>query len=86
MVVATISEEIAAFPNVVRIIILPTLRHLAPRLRQLVGQPVDLRQGREEIIQRLRGLDERAYPIGVIERRDPDDDPLIIDPGFLKAG
>ena len=44
------------------------------------------REQHEEIIQRLRGLDERAYPIGVIERRDPDDDPLIIDPGFLKAG
>ena len=40
----------------------------------------------EEVIQRLSGLDERAYPIGVIERRDPDNEPLIIDPGFLKAG
>ena len=38
----------------------------------------------EEIIQRFSGLDERAYKIGVIERRDPDSVPLIIDPGFLK--
>jgi phosphoribosylformylglycinamidine cyclo-ligase len=38
----------------------------------------------EEIIGRLSGLDERAYEIGVIERRDPDSGPLIMDPGFLK--
>ena len=38
----------------------------------------------EEIIQRFSGLDERAYKIGVIERRDPDSVPLIMDPGFLK--
>jgi hypothetical protein len=34
-------------------------------------------------VQRLEGLGERAYRIGVIERK-PDDEPAILfDPGFL---
>ncbi|MED5263231.1 MAG: phosphoribosylformylglycinamidine cyclo-ligase [Myxococcota bacterium] len=37
----------------------------------------------EDIAQRLGGLGERAYVIGEIERKDADDHPLAIDPGFL---
>jgi phosphoribosylformylglycinamidine cyclo-ligase len=37
----------------------------------------------EDVVQRLEGLGERAYRIGVIERK-PDDEPAILfDPGFL---
>jgi len=35
----------------------------------------------EEIIQRLQGLGERAYRIGLIERKEEDDPPLLFDPG-----
>ena len=41
----------------------------------------------DELIQRLEGLGERAYPIGEVERANPEDEPaLIFDPGFLKQG
>ena len=40
----------------------------------------------DETIQRLHGLGERAYPIGQIERSEPDQEsPLLFDPGFLKT-
>jgi phosphoribosylformylglycinamidine cyclo-ligase len=39
----------------------------------------------EEILQRLQGLGERAYRIGVIERKDEDDPPMLFDPGFLAS-
>jgi len=42
------------------------------------------REQHEEISHRLNGLGERPHKIGVIERRDPDGPPLILDPGFLK--
>ncbi len=35
----------------------------------------------DDIRQRLEGLGERAYPIGEIERKDPDDPALLLDPG-----
>lgn len=38
----------------------------------------------DEVIQRLSGLGERAYRIGVIERRAPGQPALEIDPGFLR--
>jgi phosphoribosylformylglycinamidine cyclo-ligase len=44
------------------------------------------REQLEEITQRLVGLGERPHEIGVIERRDPDGPPLLMDPGFLKEG
>jgi len=37
----------------------------------------------EEILQRLRGLGERGYRIGTVERKDEDDPPILFDPGFL---
>ena len=39
----------------------------------------------EEVLQRLSGHDERATVIGEIERKDPDDSPLFMDPGSQKA-
>jgi phosphoribosylformylglycinamidine cyclo-ligase len=39
----------------------------------------------EEILQRLQGLGERAYRIGVIERKDEDDPAMLFDPGFLAS-
>ena len=39
----------------------------------------------EEVMQRLSGHDERATIIGEIERKDPDDPPLFMDPGSQKA-
>jgi phosphoribosylformylglycinamidine cyclo-ligase len=41
----------------------------------------------DDVIQRLEGLGERAYPIGEVERTDAKDEPaLLFDPGFLKQG
>jgi phosphoribosylformylglycinamidine cyclo-ligase len=41
------------------------------------------REQAEDIIQRLQGLSERAYRIGVIERkRSEDEAPVCFDPGF----
>ncbi len=37
----------------------------------------------DDIIHRLEGLGERAYPIGIIERKAPGDEPIVFDPGFL---
>jgi phosphoribosylformylglycinamidine cyclo-ligase len=37
----------------------------------------------EDVLGRLRGLGERGYRIGVIERKDEGDPPLLFDPGFL---
>jgi phosphoribosylformylglycinamidine cyclo-ligase len=37
-----------------------------------------------DIIQRLEGLGERAYAIGSVERKAPDDADLLFDPGFLQ--
>ena len=39
----------------------------------------------DDVIQRLAGLGERAYRIGVTERRAEGDPALVIDPGFLKG-
>jgi phosphoribosylformylglycinamidine cyclo-ligase len=37
----------------------------------------------DEVLNRLRGLDERGYRIGRIERKTEDDPPILFDPGFL---
>jgi phosphoribosylformylglycinamidine cyclo-ligase len=37
----------------------------------------------EDVLQRLHGLGERAYRIGVIERKAAGDPPMLFDPGFL---
>ncbi|MAG32220.1 MAG: hypothetical protein CL908_15160 [Deltaproteobacteria bacterium] len=37
----------------------------------------------DEVIQRLQGLNERGYKIGVIERKEDGEPPLLFDPGFL---
>lgn len=42
------------------------------------------REHASDIIQRLEGLGERAYEIGEVERKSPDDDRLFLDPGFLR--
>ena len=42
------------------------------------------REQADEISQRLRGLGERPYEIGAIERKAPDDPALLFDPGFQK--
>jgi phosphoribosylformylglycinamidine cyclo-ligase len=39
----------------------------------------------DDVLQRLQGLGERGYKIGVIERKTESDDPLLIDPGFLDS-
>ncbi len=36
-----------------------------------------------EVLQRLQGLGERAYEIGVIERKNEGDPAILFDPGFL---
>jgi len=41
------------------------------------------RDQQEDVIERFQGLGERAYLIGEIERKGPEDPPLLIDPGFL---
>jgi len=38
----------------------------------------------DEVLHRLRGLDERGYRIGKIERKTVDDPPILFDPGFLR--
>ncbi len=38
----------------------------------------------DEVLHRLRGLDERGYRIGRIERKTEDDPPILFDPGFLR--
>ena len=43
------------------------------------------REETEEVMQRLAGHDERATIIGEIEPKDPDDPPLLMDPGSQKA-
>jgi phosphoribosylformylglycinamidine cyclo-ligase len=40
----------------------------------------------DDVLQRLRGLSERAYAIGRVERKSADDPPLHFDPGFLREG
>jgi phosphoribosylformylglycinamidine cyclo-ligase len=37
----------------------------------------------DEVLHRLRGLDERGYRIGTIERKAEGDPPILFDPGFL---
>ncbi|MFP6655195.1 MAG: phosphoribosylformylglycinamidine cyclo-ligase [Myxococcota bacterium] len=39
----------------------------------------------DEILHRLRGLGERGYKIGTIERKSEDDPAMLFDPGFLEA-
>ena len=39
----------------------------------------------DDVVQRLRGLGERGYKIGVIERKTESDDPLLVEPGFLDS-
>jgi phosphoribosylformylglycinamidine cyclo-ligase len=39
----------------------------------------------EEVLHRLQVLGERGYKIGVIERKKDDEDPLLIDSGFLSS-
>ena len=39
----------------------------------------------DDVVQRLQGLGERAYPIGRVERRTDDQPSLLFDPGFLKS-
>ncbi|HEM46163.1 MAG TPA: hypothetical protein ENO23_03870, partial [Alphaproteobacteria bacterium] len=39
----------------------------------------------EDIVHRLGHLGERAYPIGVIERKGAADEPIVFDPGFQSA-
>lgn len=41
------------------------------------------REQADDIGQRLQGLGERAYEIGAIERKSPDEDALVFDPGCL---
>ena len=43
------------------------------------------KQDVDDVIQRLSGLGERAYRIGVTERRAEGDPALVIDPGFLQG-
>jgi phosphoribosylformylglycinamidine cyclo-ligase len=38
----------------------------------------------DDILLRLEGLGERAYAIGTVERKSPDDANLLFDPGFLR--
>jgi phosphoribosylformylglycinamidine cyclo-ligase len=40
----------------------------------------------DEILDRLQGLGERGYKIGVIERKAAGDPPMLFDPGFLSGG
>ena len=40
----------------------------------------------DEILDRLLGLGERGYKIGVIERKAAGDPPMLFDPGFLSGG
>jgi len=42
------------------------------------------REQATDICERFAGLGERAYPIGEIERKSPDDPSLLLDPGCLK--
>lgn len=37
----------------------------------------------DEVLHRLRGLGERGYRIGTVERKAADDPPIVFDPGFL---
>jgi phosphoribosylformylglycinamidine cyclo-ligase len=37
----------------------------------------------DEVLQRLRGLGERGYKIGTVERKAEDESPILFDPGFL---
>jgi len=37
----------------------------------------------DEILQRLQGLSERGYPIGIVERKGEDEPAILFDPGFL---
>jgi len=39
----------------------------------------------DDVLQRLQGLGERGYKIGVIERKAESDAPLLVDPGFLDS-
>ena len=39
----------------------------------------------DEITQRLSGLGERAYVIGEIERRGPEEEALLFDPAAQKS-
>lgn len=39
----------------------------------------------EDVLQRLQGVGERGYRIGQIERKDPAEASLLIDPGFLAS-
>ncbi|MCG8589766.1 MAG: phosphoribosylformylglycinamidine cyclo-ligase [Proteobacteria bacterium] len=39
----------------------------------------------DDIAVRLQGLGERAWPIGEVERKAPDEPPLLLDPGFLAS-
>jgi phosphoribosylformylglycinamidine cyclo-ligase len=37
----------------------------------------------DEILQRLQGLGERGYTIGVVERKSEGEPAILFDPGFL---
>jgi len=43
------------------------------------------REQADDIVERLSGLGERAYAIGEIERKAESDEPLVLDPGYLRA-
>jgi len=40
---------------------------------------------KEDVLQRLQGLGERGYEIGVIERKGEADPAILFDPGFLAS-
>jgi phosphoribosylformylglycinamidine cyclo-ligase len=39
----------------------------------------------DDVLQRLQGLGERGYRIGVVERKDDDEPAILFDPGFLAS-
>jgi len=42
-------------------------------------------QSADEILDRLQGLGERGYRIGIVERKMEDEPPILFDPGFLES-
>jgi phosphoribosylformylglycinamidine cyclo-ligase len=42
-------------------------------------------QSTDDVLQRLQGLGERGYRIGVVERKDDDEPAILFDPGFLAS-
>ena len=37
----------------------------------------------DDVLQRLQGLGERGYKIGVVERKDESEPAILFDPGFV---